>query len=133
MHIDTKYKFKNLSKIIFLTTPLVISHYLYVFNYYLAMSSLYLTIVYFHIFVSIALVLLVLVQKTTGNGLFTTSQSNPFMSGAEITQFVTKLTTTFVVLFFLNTLILAKISYKSTLSKKEVISSIVNENTIPTN
>lgn len=96
------------------------------------MNSLYITIIYFHIFVSIVLILLILLQKTTGNGLFTTSQSNPFMSGSDVTRFVSQITTAFIVLFFINTLILAKISYKTSLASKEILSQS-QEETVPTN
>jgi protein translocase SecG subunit len=87
------------------------------------MNALYLTLAYLHVFVCVCLVLLVIVQKTTGNGLFTTSQSNPFMSGAEITQFITKLTVFFIILFFINTLVLAKISYTSNSERRNIISA----------
>lgn len=86
------------------------------------MNALYLTLAYLHVFISIFLVLLIIIQRTTGNGLFTTSQSNPFMSGAEITNFITKLTTFFIVLFFVNTLVLARISYISNAKKKDILS-----------
>lgn len=100
------------------------------------MNTLYITLIYFHVFISLFLVFLILVQKTTGNGLFTTSQSNPFMSGAEITSFVSKLTAIFVVLFFVNTLALAKISYITNSAKKNIVSSAVKVESfdeIPTN
>jgi preprotein translocase subunit SecG len=58
-------------------------------------------------------------QKTTGNGLFTSSQSNPFMSGNEMTNFITKLTIVFVAIFFINTLILAKLSYITSKEKQK--------------
>lgn len=95
------------------------------------MTPLYTTLSYLQIFISISLILLVVIQKTTGNGLFTTSQSNPFMSGAEITGFVIKLTSFFVALFFLNTLFLAKISYTLSKEKQNLVTSvqIKNENT----
>jgi protein translocase SecG subunit len=100
------------------------------------MNTIYTTLIYFHVFVSVFLVFLILVQKTTGNGLFTTSQSNSFMSGAEITSFVSKLTAIFVVLFFANTLALAKISYVENSAKRSIVSSVKEAksfDSIPTN
>lgn len=67
-------------------------------------------------------------QKTTGNGLFTASQSNPFMSGAEITHFITKITVFFVVLFFVNTLVLAKISFVMNAKKVSIVSPSTSNN-----
>ncbi len=87
------------------------------------MSTLYLTLIYLHVFVSIVLVLLIIAQKTTGNGLFTSSQSNPFMSGSEITHFVTRLTVVFIAIFFINTLILAKLSYIASAEKRSLFAS----------
>lgn len=60
-------------------------------------------------------------QKTTGNGLFTSSQTNPFMSGSEITHFITKITVVFIVIFFVNTLILAKLSYVASEEKRSLL------------
>ncbi len=87
------------------------------------MNAIYSTLVSLHIFVSLFLVLVIILQKTTGNGLFTTSQSNPFMSGAEITQFITKLTAILIVLFFVNTLVLARISYMQNAKKESIVSA----------
>jgi protein translocase SecG subunit len=86
------------------------------------MNAIYSTLISLHIFVSLFLVFVIILQKTTGNGLFTTSQSNPFMSGAEITQFITKLTSILIVLFFVNTLVLARISYMQNAKKEGIVS-----------
>jgi|GEM_PF-2889979 len=93
------------------------------------MSALYLTLIYLHIFVSISLILLIVLQKTTGNGLFTSSQTNPFMSGSEITHFITKITVVFITIFFVNTLILAKLSYISTSAKKSLLTQEIQQET----
>jgi preprotein translocase subunit SecG len=68
-------------------------------------------------------------QKTTGNGLFTSSQTNPFMSGSEITHLVTKITVVFITIFFVNTLILAKLSYISTSAKKNLLTQEMQQET----
>lgn len=90
------------------------------------MSALYLTLIYLHIFVSISLILLIVLQKTTGNGLFTSSQTNPFMSGSEITHFITKITVVFITIFFINTLVLAKLSSMS-LAKKSLLTQEIQQ------
>lgn len=54
------------------------------------------------------------------------------MSGTEITQFITKLTSTLIVIFFINTLILAKISYMQNAHKRNIISEQkIEENIVP--
>ncbi len=93
------------------------------------MSAIYLTLIYLHIFVSISLILLIIVQKTTGNGLFTSSQTNPFMSGSEITHFITKITVVFITIFFVNTLVLAKLSYSATSAKRNLLTQQMQEQT----
>lgn len=92
------------------------------------MSPLYTTLLYVHVLVSTLIIMLVLLQKTTGNGLFTSSQTNAFMSGADVAHFITKLTATLIAIFFINTLVLAKISFS--LNKQN---SVIKAETIQTN
>ena len=97
------------------------------------MSPLYTTLLYVHVVISVLIILLVLLQKTTGNGLFTSSQTNVFMSGADVASFVTKLTATLIAIFFINTLALAKVSF-SINNEKSIVSEqqIETTATVPT-
>ncbi len=90
------------------------------------MSPLYTTLIFVHVIISVFIILLVLLQKTTGNGLFTSSQTNTFMFSADVANFVTKLTATLIAIFFINTLALAKVSY-SLNKQSSIIESSNNE------
>lgn len=98
------------------------------------MSPLYTTLLYVHVVISILLILIVLFQKTTGNGLFTSSQTNVFMSGTDVANFITKLTTTLIAVFFINTLLLAKVSFVINKEKSIVESVNIKQDTasVPT-
>ena len=71
------------------------------------MELLYSILSTIHIFVCVLLILFILLQKGTGDGLFTTSSGgNPFMSGVEVVTFLGKITKYLGIFFLLNTLFL---------------------------
>ena len=71
------------------------------------MVGLYNFLIIAHIVVSICLLLLIVFQKTSGDGLLASTNKNNLMSGDEVAGFVTKLTTVFAAVFIINTLAIA--------------------------
>jgi protein translocase SecG subunit len=66
-----------------------------------------------HIGTCLMLILFILLQKGTGDGLFTSSNSgNPFMSGIEIANLLGTLTKYLGAFFLINTLFLAALSVR---------------------
>lgn len=75
-----------------------------------------------HIGACLLLIIFILLQKGTGDGLFTSSSStNPFMSGIEIANLLGKLTKFLGVFFLLNTLFLAALSVRIANKNKVII------------
>jgi protein translocase SecG subunit len=92
------------------------------------MELLYNILSTLHIFACIMLVLFILFQKGTGDGLFTTnSSSNPFMSGVEVVGFLGKVTKFLGAFFLINTLVLASLSVKIANKNKVVVVEAVKE------
>ena len=98
------------------------------------MELLYSILSTLHIFVCVILIILILLQKTTGSGLFTSSSSsNPFMSGVEVTTALSVMTKYLGIFFLLNTLFLGALSVKisnqnKVITLKEDTKEVVNTN-----
>lgn len=75
-----------------------------------------------HIIVCVLLIIFILLQKGTGDGLFTSSNSsNPFMSGIEVVNFLSTATKYLGVFFLINTVFLAFLSVKIANKNKVVV------------
>ena len=86
------------------------------------MELLYSILSTLHIIVCVFLIIFVLFQKGTGDGLFTSSGlGNPFMSGIEVATFLGKVTKYMGIFFLINTLILASLSVRISNKNKVVI------------
>lgn len=85
------------------------------------MELLYSILSTVHIIVCVLLILFILLQKGTGDGLFTSSSSNSFMSGVEVVSILSKLTKYLGIFFLVNTLILATLSVRISNKNKVVI------------
>jgi protein translocase SecG subunit len=85
------------------------------------MVSLYFTLVTVHIVICFLLGIFVIFQKTSGEGLLASTNKNPFMSGNEVASLLTKITSIFVIAFFVNAIFLASIG--SRVSKNLSLSS----------
>jgi preprotein translocase subunit SecG len=86
------------------------------------MEFLYSILSTVHIVVCILLILLILLQKGTGDGLFTSSNSaNPFMSGMEVATFLSTLTKYLGIFFLINTLVIASLTVKIS-NKNKILS-----------
>jgi protein translocase SecG subunit len=86
------------------------------------MELLYSILSTIHIFVCVLLIIFILFQKGTGDGLFTSSSgANPFMSGVEVVTLLGKVTKYLGIFFLLNTLFLASLSVKISNKNKVVI------------
>ena len=85
------------------------------------MELLYSILSTVHIFTCVLLVLFILLQKGTGDGLFTSSSSgNPFMSGIEIANFLGSFTKYLGIFFLVNTLVIASLSVKISTKNKTI-------------
>jgi protein translocase SecG subunit len=97
------------------------------------MIGIYNILILLHIVTSVVLLILVVFQKTSGEGLLTSTNKVNFMSGDEIAGLVTKATTFFVFLFIINTLAIAiigsRISQNLNLSKVELTNETKNTKT----
>ena len=86
------------------------------------MELLYSILSTLHIIVCVFLIIFVLFQKGTGDGLFTSSGlGNPFMSGIEVATFLGRVTKYMGIFFLINTLILASLSVRISNKNKVVI------------
>lgn len=85
------------------------------------MELLYSILSTVHIFICLLLIVFILLQKGTGDGLFTSSSSgNPFMSGMEINNFLGSFTKYLGIFFLVNTLIIATLSVKISQNNKTI-------------
>ena len=86
------------------------------------MELLYSILSTLHIIVCLFLILFILFQKGTGDGLFTSSNlANPFMSGVEVGAALSKITKYLGVFFLINTLILAALSVRISNKNKIIL------------
>ncbi len=82
-----------------------------------------------HIITCFLLIVFVLFQKTTGDGLFAASSGgNSFMSGVEIANFLTVSTKYLGIFFLINTVFLATLSVKISSKTKIVVIEEQTEN-----
>lgn len=82
-------------------------------NLYKIMELLYNILSTIHIFTCVLLVFFIMLQKGTGDGLFTSSSGgNPFMSGIEVANFLSTFTKYLGIFFVINTLVIASLSVK---------------------
>jgi protein translocase SecG subunit len=87
-----------------------------------------------HIIACVLLIICVLFQKGTGDGLFTSSgMGNPFMSGLEVASALGKITKYLGIFFLVNTLILAAISVRISNKNKVILidETSIQETKIP--
>ena len=91
------------------------------------MELLYSILSTVHIIVCVLLILFILLQKGTGDGLFTSSSSNSFMSGVEVVSILSKLTKYLGIFFLVNTLILATLSVRISNKNKVVIEAPIQQ------
>lgn len=79
-----------------------------------------------HVVICVFLIVFVLFQKGTGDGLFASSNfSNPFMSGVEVGAALSKITKYMGIFFLINTLVLASLSVRISNKNKVVIEEII--------
>ena len=73
------------------------------------MFGIYSLLIIINVIISFILVCLIVFQKTSGDGLLTSSNKSNFMSGDEVAGFLTKLTGFFVFAFMVNTIAIASV------------------------
>jgi len=91
------------------------------------MQGIYSTLVVLHIFISFGLLALIVFQKTSGEGLLTTSNKSNFMSGDEVASFLTKLTAIFAFGFIVNTIAIAAFGSKISKSINLTVEAVQDE------
>ena len=77
------------------------------------MVSLFYTLLTVHVVICALLGIVIVFQKTSGEGLLTATNKNPFMSGDEVASFLTKVTSFIVIAFFIIAIAIASVGSKA--------------------
>lgn len=92
------------------------------------------TLLFVHFIVSVLLIIVILLQKTSSDGLsgIGASHNNMLVSRGAISSFLTRTTVILAIIFFVNAIILANLSSKSRNSIEKVIEKEeTQENVLP--
>jgi protein translocase SecG subunit len=89
----------------------------------------------FHVLLSLGLLIFIILQKGSSAGLFVTTQSAAFGSGKQLNDFVNKTISFMLILFLVNSLILARINIviNNHLTKSNISSPVDNTEESKTN